>query len=160
MSNLSADVRKALFFNSGPHVIVTVGNTLRGDDGVGPYIGSRLTSTRDTLIVNAAYNPENCIDEVVQFKPKRVLVIDAADFRGAPGEARLIDRDHIPETTVSTHAIPLPVVTALIASDANTEVLFLGIQPENVSMGEGLSQGVKATADLIIKAIGKGPRNA
>ncbi|MFH1752624.1 MAG: hydrogenase 3 maturation endopeptidase HyCI [Candidatus Omnitrophota bacterium] len=160
MSNLSAEVQKALLLKSGPHVIVTVGNTLRSDDGVGPYIGSHLHSARDILIINAEQNPEGCIDEAVQFKPKRVLIIDAADFKGVPGEARLIDRESIPETTVSTHTIPLSVITSIIASDANAEVLFLGIQMKNAGMGEGLSREVKTTADLIIDAIQKELRDA
>jgi hydrogenase 3 maturation protease len=160
MSSLSADIIKLLSFNGELSVILTVGNPFRSDDGVGPYIASKLSSTKSLMIIDAQYNPENVIEDIVSFKPKRILVIDAADFRGIPGEARLIDGEHIPDTTLSTHSIPLPIVTSILIDDTGARVDFLGIQPKSVEMGEGLSEEIRTTADIIISNIKKGISHA
>ncbi len=156
MLSLSADIIKILSFDRDLAVILTVGNPLRSDDGVGPYIASQLASTKTLMIVDAGYSPENTIEDIVSFKPKRILVIDAADFRGRPGEARLIDSKHIPDTTLSTHSIPLPVITSILIDDTGAEVDFLGIQPKSLAMGEGLSKEIIETADRLVLNIKKG----
>lgn len=131
-------------------VIITVGNTLRSDDGVGPYIASCLKPHRQPAIINAGSNPENSIEEAISLKPRGIVIIDAADFGGEPGEARLIDKEYIPETSVSTHMISLKVVAAILAEETKAQVSFLGIQPKHVGIGEGLSAEVKKTADEIV----------
>lgn len=126
---------------------------MRKDDGVGPYIASKLDSSENLVIIDAAFSPENVIDKVVQLNPDYILFIDAADFKGKPGEVIVIDESEISEYTVSTHAVPLKVVAAIIKSETSANVSFLGIQPKDVSFGEGLSRDIKKAADEIIKKI-------
>lgn len=156
MSNLSAEIQSLLSLNLSPTVILTIGNSLRGDDGVGPYIASKLSSSDVLLIINAECNPENSIDKITAFKPKSIIVIDAADFRGEPGQIELIDKAHIPETTVSTHLIPLKVIAEILYEDTKAEIKFLGIQPKNVNLGTKICEEVKTSADNIIAQIKKG----
>jgi hydrogenase 3 maturation protease len=154
MSNLlTAEVLNELTKKKGITVIVTVGNTMRSDDGVGSFIASHLKSIDNLKIIDAAYNPENIIDEVCDISPQRVIFIDAADFKGEPGEAILVDKDHIPETSLSTHAIPLKVVANLIEVDTKAVISYIGIQPKSVEFGEGLSEEIKKTAKEIIGKI-------
>ena len=82
-----------------------------------------------------------------------IFIFDAADFSGSAGEVRLIPKECVPETTMSTHMIPLNVVTELIASSIDVKVFFIGIQPKSVAMGEGLSDEVKKAADEIISVV-------
>lgn len=84
-----------------------------------------------------------------------MTVIDAANFGGAPGEIMTIPEDRLAETSLSTHRIPLNVITKVIQSEIETQVTFLGVQPKEVGLGEGLSKEVKETADQIINAIKK-----
>lgn len=155
MSNLlTAEITGAIESKTGVTVIITVGNTLRSDDGVGPYIAEALQPAPSNIkILNAGFSPENIIDEVVLLNPKQILVIDAADFNGIPGEIKIIDKNHIPESSLSTHLISLKVIAYILESDTKAVVKFLGIQPENVKLGEGLSERVKNSADKIINII-------
>ena len=133
-------------------LIITIGNSLRSDDGFGPYIAQHFKSTnKNFILLNAEDKPENAIDEAVSIMPEKVLIIDAADFGGSPGEARIIDKDHIPDSTLSTHTFPLKVIAKLLEEDTKAEVYFLGVQPAKVELGEGLSPYVKATGDDILK---------
>lgn len=155
-SSLTAEVLKELTHQDGLTVILTIGNLLRSDDGIGPYIASALTDAKDLKIIDAGYTPENCIDKVTALKPKRIIIIDAADFEGVAGEVRLVDREHIPETSLSTHMISLKVIASLLEKDTQAQIKFLGIQPVTVEFKEGLSEEVKETADEIITAIKEG----
>jgi hydrogenase 3 maturation protease len=155
LNSLTAETVQALKPSKRLKLIITVGNDMRSDDGVGPYIASKIKATTSLKIINAAYNPENIIDEVCDLNPDSITFIDAADFRGKPGEVELIDKEHIPESSLSTHMVPLKVVAQLIFSDTGAEILYLGIQPKSVEFGENLSEEVKNTADEIVSVIKK-----
>ncbi len=157
MSNLlTADVLQELTSQEGLTVIITIGNPLRSDDGVGPYIAANLHDTDQLKVIDAGYTPENCIDQVTALRPKRIIIIDAADFEGSAGEVRLVDREHIPETSLSTHMISLKVIAGLLEEDTKAQIKFLGIQPITVEFKEGLSDEIKETADEIVAAIKEG----
>lgn len=128
---------------------------MRSDDGLGPYIAAGLKSSKRLKIIDAADKPQNIIDEVVSHRPSSVLIIDAADFKGAPGEIRFIESHEIPDSSLSTHSIPLRVIAGIISKDTGCQVKFLGIQPKNVSLGEEMSSEVIEAAKKIIKKIKK-----
>jgi hydrogenase 3 maturation protease len=152
-SLLTAEVIKALRFSSDTGLVITVGNSLRSDDGVGPYIAERLTAIKRIPVIDAGFSPENSIDDIIRRAPETIIVIDAADFGGGAGEVRIIPEEIITQTTMSTHAIPLNVITRIIAGSIRTEVRFIGIQPKTVVFGEGLSPEVGEAADAIIDRI-------
>ncbi len=153
MSNsLTGDVLAVLNSGSGTSLFLTVGNLFRSDDGVGPYLASRLAGL-PVRVVDAGHTPENIIDQVIGLKPSRIIILDAADFGGRTGEVRVIPEEAIPETTLSTHMVPMNVVSRLIKDDTGAEIVFLGIQPENVSLGEGLTPEVQEAAEQIFQTI-------
>ena len=160
MSNLSADIKQIFKLSFGITVVITVGNILRTDDGLGPFIGSRVKSREDLKVINAKNRPENIIDEVISYKPSRIIIIDAADFEGKPGQIKLIDKECISKTTLSTHMIPLPVITSILENDTGASVFFIGVQPKNVILGEHLSFEVEESAWEIIKLIEEGYKDA
>lgn len=153
LSILTAKVKECLKMRKGLNLIVTVGNDMRMDDGVGSFIFSKLKSKKNLQIINAAYRPENIIEEVINMKPVYILFIDAADFGGCPGEVRVIDRVEIPSFTLSTHQIPLNLVADIIEAETRASVCMLGIQIKNAGFGEGLSEEVKKSAERIIRII-------
>ncbi|MDD5131899.1 MAG: hydrogenase 3 maturation endopeptidase HyCI [bacterium] len=156
MSNtLTAEVCSALTTIPGVNVIITIGNTLRADDGVGPYIGLLLQSSDQLKIVNAGYTPENVIEQIIDLHPVKLIFIDAADFQGIPGDARVIDQENIPEAALSTHAIPLKVVYHLLLHDTGAKAVMIGIQPKSLEHKEELSREVKITADEIVSYINR-----
>ncbi|MBI4711464.1 MAG: hydrogenase maturation protease, partial [Candidatus Omnitrophica bacterium] len=85
MSNsLTGDVLAVLNSGSGTSLFLTVGNLFRSDDGVGPYLASRLAGL-PVRVVDAGHTPENIIDQVIGLKPSRIIILDAADFGGRTG---------------------------------------------------------------------------
>ena len=152
---LSSSVAK-LFETDGTTLIIAVGNTLRHDDGVGPYIAEQLRNSKfevldNVQIINVEEKPERAIDEAARVKPAKTIIIDAADFGGKVGEVRIIDIEDIPATTLSTHTFPLPIIAKIIEEDSKAPVYFLGVQPARMDLGEGLSCEVLKTAEEVIK---------
>jgi hydrogenase 3 maturation protease len=152
---LTDDVRNVfLRAKNKKTLIITVGNSFRKDDGVGPYIASLLDPTETPFVIlDAGDKPENIVDEVGMLEPDITMIIDAADFGGAPGEIRIIDEENIPDATLTTHTFPLKVVTKLLKDDTGCEIIFIGIQPKDVGYGEGLTKHVQSSADELIDLI-------
>lgn len=142
-------------------MIITVGNPLRSDDGVGPYVAGRFEAVSPkTVLLDAGDKPENVLDRAIEIKPAKVIIIDAADFGGRAGEARVIPEELIPQAALSTHAFPLPIISRVLAQDTGAQVVFLGVQPKSCELKEGLSEEVRQTAEEIIGSLGddKGAR--
>lgn len=155
MSNL-LDANLANFLTPQEYLrtlIITVGNCFRADDGVGPYIASCLRQSSKLAVIDAGFSPENIIDQAIKLSPQTIIFIDAADFNGSSGELRLIDSEHIPETSLSTHSIPLPALSRILHEDTKAQIYFIGIQPKSVEYRQGLSGEVKSAADDLIKHI-------
>lgn len=151
---LTAEVKKALTPDkTGATLIITVGNSLRSDDGIGPYIANRFKGNGKFILLDAGDKPENAVDKAAKFKPAKTVIIDAANFGGKVGEARIIPEEAIPNTTLSTHTFPLKIISSIITEDTKTKVYFLGIQPKSVELGEKMDGAVIETAKEILECM-------
>lgn len=122
-------------------VLMGVGNPMRGDDGVGVAI-IQLLQDMDlpgVLLLNAETVPESFLGNVESHEPTHVLLVDAANFGGRPGETRLIDSQHIGGQAVSTHKLPLTLSMTYIEKSLGIRVLLLGVQPKTVAFGEEMT---------------------
>jgi len=150
---LSPDIQKALTpkLNS-KLLIITVGNELRCDDGVGPYIAQVFPDgvNKNICLINAGQHPENFLDQAVGINPDKIVIIDAADFQGQSGECRLFVTNNIPEKTLTTHIFPLKAIAKILEEDTKASIFFLGIQAESVELGQIMSEFVKKSANEII----------
>lgn len=145
-------------------VVVGAGNTMRGDDGAGPYIASALKQKIGSIscclpfaaIIDAQEMPENYISKIVDRKPKSVIIIDALDFGAQAGEIRLFKASDIKDATSSTHNMSLGLLARHIEQIAGAEVSFIGIQPHSVKLSQSLSDAVKKSADELIELLCEG----
>lgn len=155
---LTADVVELLKPTSnGPLLVITVGNLLRSDDGVAPYIAEHAKRPKSGIItLDAGERPEDILWKAIEARPERVVIIDAADFGGEPGEVRAIPEEFIPENPISTHRFPLRVISRLVTEDTGARVDFICIQPESVGFGEGISDRVRSSAEEIVMLLSAG----
>jgi hydrogenase 3 maturation protease len=149
---LSTDSRFSFLHSST--LYITIGNTLRGDDGVGPVIASRLSVIPGIWIRNAGDRPERAMEWVVELLPSVVVFIDASNFGGVAGEIRELTLESLADSTFSTHRIPLPLIAEWITSETGAECRFIGIQPLSLALGESLSPEVEQSAAKIVRALG------
>jgi hydrogenase 3 maturation protease len=131
----------------GRIVLVGVGNTDRGDDGVGSVLARKMG------FIDAGVSPENFLEKIVTERPDTVLIIDAADCGGAPGEVKLFDAADIAPGGLSTHALSLDMTREYLEGRLpGVKVVLLAIQPD-VLKGDTLSPAVRGACDAIEKAL-------
>ena len=134
-------------------VLVGVGNPIRGDDAVGPRIIELLESKPNVLLLNTESVPEAFTGKVEQFTPTHVLMIDAANFRGAAGETKLISGEQIGGHAISTHSLPLNIFISYIERSLGIKVILLGIQPRSIGLGEPMTEPLEAAAKSIANTL-------
>ena len=144
---------------SGRVVIACVGNELRADDGVGPFVAGLIRETPELRVVNCGETPENYLSVIIRENPERVVVIDAVFLGGEPGDVRAIRKEDLDEGGYSTHMPTLSLFTDFVESQISTQTYFIGIQPGTVAFGESMSPEVEKTGrDLaeMINAVSAG----
>lgn len=135
----------------GRTLLITLGSELRADDGVGPYIAARVKFTRpDLRLIDAGTAPENIAQTAIDWKPDKIILLDAARFGGAAGELRVIPLEAINRAAVlSTHSFPLSVTFSIVKEDTGAELVIIGVQAGSTDLKEGLSPEVKETASKL-----------
>jgi len=139
-------------------VVLTVGNSLMGDDAAGPLLASLLAQApaRDWQVVNGGSMPENEVQHVRSLRPQRVLIVDAAEMDLRPGEIRIVDEDIIAEQLfLTTHTLPLTFLLKLLR-DFVPVVQLLVIQPALVAFSYPMSPDVRRAVELIHKNLAEG----
>ena len=137
--DLTAGLEKTL---SGTVLILGVGNINKGDDGAGPTLVQQIDGHVSATCIDAGVAPENFLEKIVSENPDTVLIVDATDFGGDPGEARLFDASQVRSGGLSTHALSLDMADQYLKGRIDTHIHLLGIQPGQTE-SEGLSRPVK-----------------
>ena len=118
-------------------VFMGIGEEKLRDDGIGPYIISELltfSNREKVLFINAGKDPMARIDDVVDYKPDFLILIDTCTVNKSPGTITILEREIIKEfVPISTHTIPVHIVIDLIAEKLpNLNVFMIGIVPESL----------------------------
>lgn len=137
----------------GKILILGIGNTLKGDDGVGPVLTARLKGKIDAEIIDCGATPENYTASIRRKEPGTIVIIDAVDLKLKPGSIRIVDPKDIKDETFSTHTISLKTFADFIKTEANARVVIIGIQPEKIGFGVELSEKTSHAVVLLEKTI-------
>jgi hydrogenase 3 maturation protease len=144
----------------GRTIIICIGNTLKGDDGAAIELYSKLASNVKAEVIDAGTVPEGYIQRIVTKAPDNILIVDAVDFSGPAGAIRIFAADEIPAIACSTHVMSLRFFIDSVKQDSLANIHLLGIQPQQVGLGTGLSDSVAQTvaelAELLIEVFGSG----
>ena len=128
-------------------VVLGVGNELNGDDGIGVVIARQLKERwaghASLLSVEGGLAPENFTGLLRKFQPSDVILIDAALMNLQPGEPEWLDWTQADGMSASTHSLPLSIVGRFLQDELKCQIWLLGIQPEQLETGIGLSRPCK-----------------
>ena len=139
-------------FLKGRVCILGFGNRMWRDDGVGSCIAEALQDCPNLDSVDGGFVPENHLEVVASKNPDTILMIDAADFGGQPGEVRLLQPGDVALAGISTHAGSPQMLGKYLEARTGARVALLAIQPKDTSEGNELSPEVSATLkDLVEK---------
>ena len=133
-----------------------MGNELMGDDAVG-IRAAEMVKTRALPWVRVflcGVLPENHLAPLREAPPENLIIIDAADCGGEPGEARLLGLRDVEGAALSSHGIPLSVLLAPF--EGATRIRIIAIQPAFTGLREGLSPPVETAAARVAEAVCNG----
>ena len=131
-------------------LILACGNTLRSDDGIGPWLaewaGEKFREdTRVRAIARQQWTPELAEDLA---RSESVLFIDCS-VESAPGSLRLIEvQSSAPARPLATHRIGAPELLALAGELYDSQprhALLLAIGAGSTELGEDFSSPVTAS---------------
>ena len=134
----------------GKVVILCIGNIERGDDGLGPYLASMINGKVPYEVIDAGTVPENWTGVITKLNPDTVIMVDAVDFEGKPGEMRIFSGEDIRSGKISTHDVSLKLLTEYLKESVKADIYVLGIKPQSNRLGEGLSPCIKTSLDSLV----------
>jgi len=132
-------------------MLLGVGNRLSRDDGAGPVLAVQLSES-DWVAVDCGTSLENVAGIVRREQPDLLVVADAARMGLAPGEVRRLPRPAVDRMLASTHGLPLSFFLDRIESETE-ETIILGIEPADLSFGEGLSKEVADSVAWLVQVL-------
>ena len=133
-------------------LIIGYGNTLRTDDGVGPHVARVLASRGYNAMAATQLLPE--MAERISLAGLVIFVDCRADL--GPGEIAVADAGGPPGEIPNLHfaCTPQPVLQLVKqVFQAEPEALLVGIGPESLEIGEGLTPAVQLAAAKAIEMI-------
>lgn len=136
--------------------VIGIGNTLRRDDGIGIIILESLLNKEGIDYLNFGTASFDLIHRMRDYGT--VLLIDAINSSLPAGEIRFFElkdvKYNVKEPPISTHELNLTALFELSkAFKLKTKIYVAGIQVEDTSWTEGLSDSLEKRKDDIVKQI-------
>ena len=140
-------------FIDGRVCLLGIGNRYHHDDAVGPYLAEALESRPGYDVIDTGVIPEDYIEMTAHKHPETILMVDATDFGGEPGEVRLLYPENVNYSGASTHAGSLRMLAEFLQARTHARIGLLAVQPADVSDGKGLSPPVSKTLDDLLDVL-------
>jgi hydrogenase 3 maturation protease len=139
----------------GKVVVVGVGNCLRGDDGLGPWLVARLAKSCRQSCIDAGDALERHLGRIAREKPDAVLLVDAVHLGSAPGDHALLRPAELEEVGYSTHRFPLKMQLDDLERNVGCCVYLLAVQPRSLELGKKVCGEVRRSLRRLEKRISK-----
>lgn len=140
-------------------IVIGIGRSERGDDGVGPYVAAGVKQALGERIEVRCFSEDlfglvECLDV-----RRSAVIVDALAPQGRPGRCVAwhgcdeLSDDFKP--AVSSHVMDLQSAVKLAAALGRCpqDLRIIGIEAQRVSFGEGLSAAVQEAADALIERL-------
>lgn len=142
-------------------VVLGVGNVLMGDDALGPAIVKHLEANYDFPEGVSVYDAGTPGLDLTPYiaDARAVIFVDTVEAKGQAGELRQYRREAIlkyaPLPRLNPHEPGLKeaLLTLEFSGGGPGEVLLVGVIPQSVEPGVGLSPAVAAAVPAVIEVV-------
>jgi hydrogenase maturation protease len=140
--------------------VIALGNTLRGDDAIGPVVLQELEKiphAKDKMrLIDAGSDAFTLLEYLNGPRPN--VVVDCAEMREAPGTVRTFALNEKTlrwaDEAISLHGFSLAEVWAMAQAVGRVApTLLIGVQPVRVEFNEELSEPVRKAIPKILELI-------
>ncbi|MDO8870457.1 MAG: hydrogenase maturation peptidase HycI [Methanobacteriaceae archaeon] len=133
---------------------MTIGNELRGDDGLGPLFANKFSkitkNASKVIVIDGGIVPENFTGTIRKENPSHVILIDAVEMNAAPGDMEVISKEKISQYNVSTHSMPISFLIKYLETTSSFKIILLGIQPQKMELGEEITEKVQISVNKLV----------
>lgn len=147
-----------------PHAIIGIGNSMRGDDGIGETVIHQLAHTELALHEHHEIDLLLLDGEGTRLLDawrgrELVIVVDAVRGGDEPGSIHRVEVgvDPLPPWSRSTSShgagLAAAIDLARLLDVLPRELVVFGVEPGDLSMGEGLSPEVMAVVPRLVDGI-------
>jgi len=138
-----------------------VGNSDFGDDSLGNQFAAQLLRrfeycSEQPDIIDVGMLPERFVSRIIDdIKYDSVVFLDAVDFDSEVGSVLVANAEEMGSRfpQISTHKISLGMLATWLESNGVTKVWLIGIQPGLMKMGQGITEEVQSTIDILVDEI-------
>ena len=139
-------------------IVLGVGNELKCDDGVGPFIIKKLKEENiedktKLLFINAETVPENFTGKLRKENPSHIIIVDACLMDGQPGDMKIVNKYDFANIGISTHSMSLSFFVRYLEKDNDFRIIFVGIEPKSLDYSENLTENVENAAYKFIDVL-------
>ena len=138
-------------------IVLGVGNELKSDDGVGPFIIKKLKGenieNESLMFIDAMTVPENFTGKIRKENPTHMIIVDACLMDSKPGDMRIVSKDEFANIGISTHSMSLSFFVRFLEKDTDIKIIFVGIEPETMDWGAKPTANVEKSANEFIDAL-------
>lgn len=150
-------------------VILGIGNDIRGDDGLGPYIIEELSRKKEEIqensdidsifdldclfLINGGSVPENFTSKIKSYDPSHIILIDASLMNKESGDIEIVNKENISNVSISTHSMSLAYLIKFLELEKPFEILFIGIEPEIMDLSFELSEKIQKASDDLVEIL-------
>jgi hydrogenase maturation protease len=134
-----------------PVLVIGLGNTLMGDDGIGVRIAELIEANPllpdDTEVIAGGTDLLRYAARIEG--RRRVLVIDAVEDSGPPGSVQILDVTR-PETPQHAHHLSVEAAVALLRAATGVEITLAGVSIVSAQFFGSLSPELAARTREIV----------
>ncbi|HEY3364097.1 MAG TPA: hydrogenase maturation protease [Symbiobacteriaceae bacterium] len=144
-----------------------IGNSQRGDDRAGPRVARLVRRLARVVpdgppegrprlagVLVAETTPEAYAGAMARLNPDVILLVDAVDLGGPPGEAALLDgADLSRQDGWEVHRPPLALLMRYLTDRTGARVLLLGIQAVSLDWGEPMTPAVRQATGRVVRTL-------
>jgi hydrogenase maturation protease len=147
-----ADLKKQLedLAGDGKVYVLGLGNTDRADDGAGVLVALALKK----LFPSYSYSEHDGVEGVVldiseKKEDATVLFVDAADMKLSPGSIKIVPREEIRETEITTHRVAVALMASILERTGKNSAIIC-IQPKTIEFQGCVSSSAKSAIDRLV----------
>jgi hydrogenase maturation protease len=139
--------------------VIALGNSLRGDDGIGSMVLDLLrqqVNNSDVLLLDTGSDPFTLLEQLIQ--PEPVLIIDCARMGRQPGDVVKfrIDQSNLAwaDEAISLHGFSLAEVYQMaqkLGPVAGCQII--GVEPKSIAFNQKISPEVKNSIPVVLQMV-------
>jgi len=136
----------------GKIYVLGLGNTDRADDGAGILVAEALKKHFPSYSYSEHDGVEGTVLDLSEKDEElTVFFVDAANLKMSPGTIRMVMKEEIKDTEITTHRVAVALMASILKR-AGKKSAVICIQPKTIEFRGKVSDPVKSAIDILVKA--------